>query len=231
MVRKTPSCSSSSSASQKSPSRQNSQQQASSSNNTTRTHRKSSSSCSVLLQDDKQQNRRSTNTPDDDSDSTVGTPIGDGSSPTVHKQNLYIVSFPIIFLFNVLRSLIYQLFCIFRYLYGASSKVVYRPRKRECNIEIIVGENAQSLQQQKQQHQHQHINEQQQLIVNNTTTTLATYPLLNSAVVASSLQPIEMAHKSSPGPGDPLLAKQKHHHRRAFEYISKALKIDEENEG
>lgn len=24
---------------------------------------------------------------------------------------------------------------------------------------------------------------------------------------------------------------QKHHHRRAFEYISKALKIDEENEG
>lgn len=44
----------------------------------------------------------------------------------------------------------------------------------------------------------------------------------------------EMAqsHRSSgPGPGDPLLAKQKHHHRRAFEYISKALKIDEENEG
>ncbi|XP_077296765.1 spastin isoform X8 [Arctopsyche grandis] len=32
-------------------------------------------------------------------------------------------------------------------------------------------------------------------------------------------------------PGDPSLAKQKHHHRRAFEYISKALKIDEENEG
>ena len=36
---------------------------------------------------------------------------------------------------------------------------------------------------------------------------------------------------SNPGPGDPLLAKQKHHHRKAFEYISKALKIDEENEG
>lgn len=45
----------------------------------------------------------------------------------------------------------------------------------------------------------------------------------------------EMTHvnrvNSGPGPGDPLLAKQKHHHRRAFEYISKALKIDEENEG
>nr|XP_031833399.1 spastin isoform X3 [Nomia melanderi] len=34
-----------------------------------------------------------------------------------------------------------------------------------------------------------------------------------------------------PGPGDPLFAKQKHHHRRAFEFISKALKIDEDNEG
>ncbi|XP_014259911.1 spastin isoform X2 [Cimex lectularius] len=31
--------------------------------------------------------------------------------------------------------------------------------------------------------------------------------------------------------GDPLLSKQKEHHRRAFEFISKALKIDEENEG
>jgi len=38
-------------------------------------------------------------------------------------------------------------------------------------------------------------------------------------------------HPTGPGPGDPLLAKQKHHHRRAFEFISKALKIDEENEG
>ncbi|XP_050718311.1 spastin-like isoform X3 [Eriocheir sinensis] len=36
---------------------------------------------------------------------------------------------------------------------------------------------------------------------------------------------------NNPGPGDPLLARQKHHHRKAFEYISKALKIDEENEG
>ncbi|XP_017781357.1 PREDICTED: spastin-like isoform X3 [Nicrophorus vespilloides] len=43
--------------------------------------------------------------------------------------------------------------------------------------------------------------------------------------------PLAPRNTSGPGPGDPLLAKQKHHHRRAFEYISKALKIDEENEG
>ena len=32
-----------------------------------------------------------------------------------------------------------------------------------------------------------------------------------------------------PGPAEPVLAKQKHHHRKAFEYISKALKLDEED--
>lgn len=52
-----------------------------------------------------------------------------------------------------------------------------------------------------------------------------------SPYVAPEEPPKEMAHRHQPGPGDPLLAKQKHHHRRAFEYISKALKIDEENEG
>ena len=33
---------------------------------------------------------------------------------------------------------------------------------------------------------------------------------------------------NSAGPGEPALAMQKHHHRKAFEHISKALKIDEE---
>lgn len=36
---------------------------------------------------------------------------------------------------------------------------------------------------------------------------------------------------ANPGPAGPALAQQKHHHRKAFEYISKALKIDEENKG
>lgn len=37
--------------------------------------------------------------------------------------------------------------------------------------------------------------------------------------------------KSAPGPGEPALAAQKHHHRKAFEYVSKALKLDEEDKG
>ncbi|KAK2160253.1 hypothetical protein LSH36_137g04022 [Paralvinella palmiformis] len=39
----------------------------------------------------------------------------------------------------------------------------------------------------------------------------------------------KMAKAPSVGPGEPVLAKQKHHHRKAFEYISKALKLDEED--
>lgn len=164
--------------------------------------------------------------PDDDTTDADLTPTS-GNAPrsggnSVHKQNLYVVSFPIIFLFNVLRSLIYQLFCIFRYLYGASTKVIYRsPHRRDCNIEIVV----------------QNSKEQQAIICplersddGNEQQTLQTLPQRQRAP-----QPLEMAANRgggySPGPGDPLLAKQKHHHRRAFEYISKALKIDEENEG
>ncbi|KAH8383555.1 hypothetical protein KR009_009281 [Drosophila setifemur] len=152
-----------------------------------------------------------------------GHPFG-GSS--VHKQNLYVVSFPIIFLFNVLRSLIYQLFCIFRYLYGASTKVIYRPHRRECNIEIVV-QNSKDQQQTQQPLSYP---------LEHTDSSNPEQQLANQPQRYRAIQPLEMAANRpgggySPGPGDPLLAKQKHHHRRAFEYISKALKIDEENEG
>ena len=66
---------------------------------------------------------------------------------------------------------------------------------------------------------------------------------LPSRATRESCQPSEreaeaatMAHgntytRTSVGPGEPAVAKQKHHHRKAFEYISKALKIDEEDKG
>lgn len=56
--------------------------------------------------------------------------------------------------------------------------------------------------------------------------------VVKDGLVSTELAPSEdMSQIHNVGPGDPLLAKQKHHHRKAFEYISKALKIDEENEG
>ncbi|XP_067617497.1 spastin isoform X2 [Eurosta solidaginis] len=255
---------SNSSSSTKSPIRQNSNNNINSGG--ARTHRKSSSTCSVVLADDSKpttssSSRRSvqhTNTinttthTDEDSDGEYdSTPTGGAPSiSSVHKQNLYIVSFPIIFLFNILRSLIYQLFCIFRYVYGASTKVIYRPHKRDCNIEIVVGSNKSFQSLQTDNSIGNEIGRNQLVEKNSRNSALATYPLVggcssgaivgNNAAVGGqqrfrSTQQLEMSGRgntsSSPGPGDPLLAKQKHHHRRAFEYISKALKIDEENEG
>ncbi|XP_053613350.1 spastin isoform X2 [Plodia interpunctella] len=128
-----------------------------------------------------------------DADLAKGSSLRNNAQPSVHKRNLYVVSFPIIILFNVLRSILYQLFIIFKYLYSASHRLLHKPRKiGECNLEVVVKDG-----------------------------------VVSTEVVHAE----EMAHIHNVGPGDPLLAKQKHHHRKAFEYISKALKIDEENEG
>ncbi|XP_061721924.1 uncharacterized protein LOC133528538 isoform X4 [Cydia pomonella] len=126
-----------------------------------------------------------------DADLAKGSALRNDPPPSVHKRNLYVVSFPIIILFNILRSLLYQLFIVFKYLYSASHRFMRKPCKNgEYNLEVVVKDGA-------------------------VSTEIAG----------------EMAYSHNVGPGDPLLAKQKHHHRKAFEYISKALKIDEENEG
>ncbi|XP_046627063.1 spastin isoform X2 [Neodiprion virginianus] len=141
---------------------------------------------------------------------------GHGPHPSIHKRNLYVVSFPLIFLFNVLRTLLYQLFVIFKYFYTSTSRLFLRRStaniahgkkslKANCHLEIVVGQqDADGI-------------EKDNLL---------------SVVDPEAEQMSQIPRRTAgPGPGDPLLAKQKHHHRRAFEFISKALKIDEENEG
>uniref|UniRef100_A0A182NGD3 Uncharacterized protein n=1 Tax=Anopheles dirus TaxID=7168 RepID=A0A182NGD3_9DIPT len=198
-----------------------------------------------------------------------GSPVGGGTDNTsakrcdggsVHKQNLYIISFPVIFVFNVLRSLLYQLFIVFRYVYNFTTKVVYKPVKKECGLEIVINtdhghhhhhhhrhsshsihtstpHHSQQQQQHQQQQQQQYsLLQQEQQADGGDSQQQAAHPLqcshsgvlVNSEGREMSIQ--RSASGSQVGPGDPLLAKQKHHHRRAFEYISKALKIDEDNE-
>ncbi|XP_070166290.1 spastin isoform X3 [Polyergus mexicanus] len=125
-----------------------------------------------------------------------------GPQPSVHKRNLYVVSFPLILLFNVLRTLLYQLFMVFKYLYTSTSQLIQRRQasKQVCQLEIVVGQKP-------------------------TDGRLTNSQIEGEIMSQVPRRPI------GPGPGDPLLAKQKHHHRRAFEFISKALKIDEDNEG
>ncbi|XP_076637783.1 spastin isoform X4 [Colletes latitarsis] len=130
----------------------------------------------------------------------------DTPQPSVHKRNLYIVSFPLILLFNVLRTLLYQLFVVFKYLYTSTSQLIQRRQasKQTCQLEIVVGQKS---------------------------TESLNNNLHNSGQIENKGMSQVPRRPIGPGPGDPLLAKQKHHHCRAFEFISKALKIDEDNEG
>ena len=111
------------------------------------------------------------------------------SNISVHTKNFYIASYPVVLLFNVLRTVLYHLYLILKTLFRFGNNYVAVTELDSVGVGgVVVGE---------------------------------------TVVVEEG----EMPPKSNPGPGDPLLARQKHHHRKAFEYISKALKIDEENEG
>ncbi|KAE8741370.1 hypothetical protein FOCC_FOCC013069 [Frankliniella occidentalis] len=120
---------------------------------------------------------------------------------SVHKRNLYFVSFPVVLFFNILSSLVYHLYLIFKYLYCQFARLglLQRLRRRAAT----------------------HV---QELSDGNTLCEIPPHV----TEMSSKFGP---KHSAGPGPADPLLAKQKAHHRKAFEYISKALKIDEENEG
>lgn len=114
---------------------------------------------------------------------------------SVHEKNLHVASLPLVFVFNILRSIIYLLFVIVRYLWKSSSKVLLL--KPSVEKPAVIEE------------------------------------LNRSEILYQELVCRMSTHKNKDNhqSGDPLLAKQKEHHRRAFEFISKALKIDEENEG
>ncbi|CAL1527099.1 unnamed protein product [Lymnaea stagnalis] len=60
-------------------------------------------------------------------------------------------------------------------------------------------------------------------------TISARWPTKNTAIEAAPIMSSNGKAKNPVGPGEPALANQKKYHRKAFEFISKALKIDEED--
>ncbi len=52
-----------------------------------------------------------------------------------------------------------------------------------------------------------------------------------AAMTGVTISPSSNGNSSQGGQVDPLLLKMKQHHRKAFEYLCKALKIDEEDAG
>ncbi|XP_066940068.1 spastin isoform X1 [Macrobrachium rosenbergii] len=147
---------------------------------------------------------------------------GKSQNLNVHNKNFYIASYPLVFLFNIFRTLLYQIFLILKTLFRASTYLVQTQTEAAAAVPTSViiteldsggggvgvgGSASGGLGQ-----------------VEEGAQDEVCIPLMSG----ENMPPKVL---SNPGPGDPLLAKQKHHHRKAFEYISKALKIDEENEG
>ncbi|KAK7073676.1 hypothetical protein SK128_021216, partial [Halocaridina rubra] len=150
-------------------------------------------------------------------------------SLSVHNKNFYIASYPVVLLFNIVRALLYQIFVLLKTLFRAGTYLAQTRTETNVGATTVVitelencggGGNSGS----------------------GGSVGKGTSSGLGQVEEGANTQdevcvPLmgtngEMPPKvtTNPGPGDPLLAKQKHHHRKAFEYISKALKIDEENE-
>lgn len=152
---------------------------------------------------------------------------------SIHKQNFYVVSYPLVLLFNILRSILYQIFLAFRYIFTASTRLVYRlpgrhkARQTSADIKLEVVNTLISSSSDPNANSADNQQQQQQLLL---TTSVTSGGETDEIVGIMSTSGGGAGRLAGPGPGDPLLAKQKHHHRRAFEYISKALKVDE-NEG
>jgi spastin len=94
------------------------------------------------------------------------------------KKTLIILSFPIVILFNLIKSLLYECFVLFKFVFNSSLQV-FKSRRKETN----------------EQSQQPQINNQEE----------------------------EVRLEA----GEDIFRIQKYHHKRAFEFISKALKIDE----
>lgn len=85
------------------------------------------------------------------------------------KKTFIVLSLPMIFLFNILKTLLFELFIVLKFVYTSSSRILSKPsNQEEVNLEAVKGDENMDL-----------------------------------------------------------LQLQKAHHKKAFEFISQALKIDE----
>jgi spastin len=94
-------------------------------------------------------------------------------SNETEKKTLIILSFPIVMLFNLIKTILFELFIVLKFIYNSSSRILNKPTvNQEGNLEVVKSEE----------------NKDDEM---------------------------------------DMLQKQKHHHKKAFEKISQALKIDE----
>lgn len=110
----------------------------------------------------------STTCPSNKTDSSDDSPASESE-----KRTLIFLSFPIVMLFNLIKSILFELFIVLKFVYNTSSRLLNKPSTSNQEVVEVVSDD-------------------------------------NKA-----------------GSEMDLLQIQKAHHKKAFEYISQALKIDE----
>jgi hypothetical protein len=130
---------------------------------------------------------------------------GGRDHPSVHYRNLQILAFPLIILFTVIRALAFQIWVVLVFIYR------HRHLALPCKIQKASATDS-----------------------------------IHDKVQLSEAESSGQGHSLADGGGgdmasrkgdtttvvqDPAVDLQKYYHRRAFEHISKALKIDEEDKG
>lgn len=108
--------------------------------------------------------------PSSKSDSSENSPDDE-----TEKKTLIFLSFPLVMLFNLIKTILFELFIVIKFVYNTSSRILNKPsttNQEDVNLEVVKGD-------------------------------------------------------ENKGSEMDLLQLQKNHHKKAFEFISQALKIDE----
>ena len=153
---------------------------------------------------------------------------------SIHHRNLYLASRPLIYVFDAAIVALYQLFSALRALLllcWTPIVAFWRNRTTKCIGQFeeftpppcsSCGINVADVVDTITKHNKTAF---ENLLAGDSDMNTQTPMMNNSNNVAPS------ALKGGPGLTHPALARQKIHHRKAFEYISRALKIDEDPEG
>lgn len=120
---------------------------------------------------------------------------------SIHERNFHVFSYPIILFFDIFRYILYIIIIFLKYFYKCMTKL-----KLSSTIFSVLKK------------------------VQRTSLVRVT-PVNTSSVVITECNETNENIDMASAVGDTLLATQKEHHRKAFDFISKALKIDEENTG
>jgi len=141
----------------------------------------------------------------------------DEEIPSVHRRNVHAFAQPVILVFALIRFIAFQLWLLLALACRAGSSAL--PVK-EKNSKISISSS-----------------------LSWTTSVAGRYETVRTASAArpmfgelqlsnssaSSFQSCRGSSSYIVGPVEPVLVKQKQHHRKAFEHISKALRLDEED--